>query len=54
METYGEVTTESYGDVVTGRGAFGVAGVLAWAAVGIPIAWGVYRTLSKAVVLFSS
>ena len=34
-------------------GGFGVVGVLAWAAVGLPILWGVWRTLSKAVVLLS-
>ena len=40
-------------DQGVGRGRFGVAGVLAWAAVGLPILWGIWRTLSKAVVLLS-
>jgi len=35
------------------RGAVGAAGVLAWLAVGIPILWGVWITLSKAKILFS-
>jgi MFS family permease len=34
------------------RGAFGVAGVLAWAAVGIPFAIGLYIALQKAAALF--
>ena len=36
------------------HGASGVTGYvwLAWLAVGIPLAWGVWTTLSKAVVLF--
>ena len=35
------------------RGALGLRALAAWAAVGLPILWGVYITLSKAVVLFS-
>lgn len=35
-----------------GRGGFTPAALLAWAVVGIPIAWGVWLTLSKSVVLF--
>jgi MFS family permease len=34
-------------------GGFGLASVLAWAAVGIPILWGVWITLDKVAVLFS-
>ena len=34
--------------------AFGWQAAAAWIAVGIPIAWGVYVTLQKAVVLFGS
>jgi MFS family permease len=37
----------------TEHGTLGIAGVLAWAAVGLPILWGVWRTLSKAWVLLS-
>jgi hypothetical protein len=33
-------------------GSFSVIAVLAWAGVGIPIAWGVWITLSKSLVLF--
>jgi MFS family permease len=35
-----------------GGGAFNMKAVLAWAAVGIPLLWGVSVTLQKAVVLF--
>ena len=35
-----------------GRGGFSVPALLAWAAVGLPLAWGVWITLSKAIVLF--
>ena len=35
-----------------GRGGFDATAVLAWAVVGIPIAWGVWITLAKALVLF--
>ena len=34
------------------RGNFGLAGVLAWAAIGIPFAIGVYIAIQKAAVLF--
>ncbi|MHB0922101.1 MAG: MFS transporter small subunit, partial [Thiomonas delicata] len=34
------------------RGAFGIVGVLAWAAVGIPFLIGVFIALQKAAVLF--
>ena len=39
----------SYG---IGRGGFSAPALLAWAAVGLPLAWGIWITLSKAVVLF--
>ena len=45
--------TVAVGDQGIGRGAFGFIALLAWAAVGLPILWGVWKTLSKAVVLFS-
>ena len=35
-----------------GTGGAGVAVILAWLAVGLPLAWGVWQTLQKAVVLF--
>jgi hypothetical protein len=33
-------------------GGFDFRALLAWAAVGIPLAWGVWITLQKALVLF--
>ncbi len=39
----------SYG---IGRGGLTLPAVVAWACVGLPLAWGVYITLSKALVLF--
>ena len=39
----------SYG---IGRGGFTLPMAVAWACVGLPLAWGVYITLSKALVLF--
>lgn len=35
-----------------GRGGLDAKAVLAWSAVGIPIVWGVWKTLEKAVILF--
>jgi MFS family permease len=35
-----------------GRGGFSGGAVLAWACVGLPLAWGVWITLGKALVLF--
>ena len=35
-----------------GRGGLTVASILPWAAVGLPLAWGVWVTLQKAVILF--
>lgn len=41
------------GDAVTAaRGAFGITGVLAWAAVGVPFLIGLYIALAKAAALF--
>jgi hypothetical protein len=40
---------ESHG---IGRGGLSVGALLAWACVGIPIAWGVYVTLGQALILF--
>jgi MFS family permease len=41
------------GDQSIGRGGVSGVALLAWAAVGLPILWGVWITLSKALVLFS-
>jgi hypothetical protein len=35
-----------------GSGGFDITALLAWAAVGIPLAWGIWITLQKALVLF--
>ena len=35
-----------------GSGGFDVRALVAWAAVGIPLAWGIWITLQKALVLF--
>ena len=35
-----------------GSGGFDIKALLAWAAVGIPLAWGIWITLQKALVLF--
>ena len=45
----GAIAAESYG---IDRGGFDVTTLVAWGAVGIPIAWGVWRTLGTASVLF--
>jgi len=34
------------------KGGFDLKALLAWAAVGIPLAWGIWITLEKALVLF--
>ena len=36
-----------------GPGGFSPAALVAWAAVGIPLLWGIWITLSKALVIFS-
>ena len=41
--------TASYG---IGRGGFSITALLAWSAVGIPLIWGIWVTLTKALVLF--
>ena len=43
---------DAAGAVSAARGPFGLAGVLAWAAVGIPFAIGLYIALQKAAALF--
>lgn len=45
--------TGSGGDAATAaRGAFGITGILAWAAVGVPFLIGLYIALAKAAALF--
>ncbi|KQT53107.1 MFS transporter [Aureimonas sp. Leaf454] len=45
-------TPVSGGSYGIGKGGFTPAAALAWTAIGLPIAWGVWTTLSKALVLF--
>ena len=45
----GKVQTGSFG---IGKGGLSPLSLLAWLAVGIPIAWGVWITINKALVLF--
>lgn len=40
------------GDYGIGRGGVSGTAILAWAAVGLPLLWGVYKTLEKASALF--
>ncbi|HEX4199732.1 MAG TPA: hypothetical protein VHZ26_20015 [Caulobacteraceae bacterium] len=42
----------SAGAETAARGAFGVAGVIGWLAVGVPFAIGLYIALQKAAALF--
>ncbi len=47
-----QAATVGGGSYGIGRGGFTVPAAVAWACVGLPLAWGVYITLSKALVLF--
>jgi hypothetical protein len=40
------------GDFGIGRGGLTPIAFLAWVAVGVPIAWGIWTTLTKALILF--
>ena len=44
--------TAHYGSYGIGKGGFNGPALLAWAVVGLPIAWGVWITLSKSLALF--
>ncbi len=44
--------TAHYGSYGIGKGGFDGTALLAWAVVGLPIAWGVWITLSKSLALF--
>ena len=44
--------TIQYGSHGIGKGGFNGAALAAWAVVGLPIAWGVWITLSKSLALF--
>lgn len=44
--------TVHYGSYGIGKGGFNGPALLAWAVVGIPLAWGVWITLSKSLALF--
>ena len=49
----GGAATAPGGSFGIGKGGLSPAAVLAWVCVGIPIAWGGWLTLSKALILFS-
>ena len=51
LDRKGAATVPS-GSFGIGRGGFDATAVAAWAVVGIPIAWGVWITLAKALILF--
>lgn len=53
LDTKGVATSVRSGAQGIGRGGLTPLAASAWAAVGIPIAWGVWTTLSKALILFS-
>jgi len=41
-----------YRGLCIGGGAFDWKAALAWLAVGLPLAWGVFQTLTKALIIF--
>ena len=47
-----QAATVASGSFGIGRGGLTLASALAWACVGIPLLWGIYITLTKALVLF--
>lgn len=51
-KTRAAAATETTGSFGIGPGGFDAKAALAWAVVGIPILWGIWITLSKALVLF--
>ncbi len=51
-DTMEPVTAVAGGSYGIGRGGVTVPSLAAWACVGLPLAWGVYITLSKALILF--
>jgi len=51
-EKSGSTAQHQAGSFGIGRGGLNTAAAFAWTAVGIPILWGVWITLSKALVLF--
>lgn len=52
VEAHGHKVTAASGPQGIGAGGFSPAIILPWLVVGLPILWGVYVTLGKAVVLF--
>ncbi len=46
-------TAAGGGSFGIGRGGLSAPALLAWAAVGVPLAWGIWITLTKALVLFT-
>jgi MFS family permease len=47
-----DIEVSSTGVVGTASSGYGLILVLSWAAVGIPLAWGIWVTVQKAVILF--
>jgi hypothetical protein len=52
LQARSQVATGIAGSMGIGQWRLDAASASAWLAVGIPIAWGVWITLSKALVLF--
>jgi hypothetical protein len=52
LQAKSQQSTEAAGSMGIGQWQLNATSVLAWLAVGIPITWGVWITLSNALVLF--
>jgi len=52
LQASARASTSEGGSFGIGAGRFDAAAVVAWAVVALPIAWGVWMTLTKAIVLF--
>lgn len=51
LDTKGTTTARVSGSAGIGGGGLSVTVIAAWAVVGIPILWGIFKTLSKAAIL---
>ena len=52
LDRKGTATVVPSGSFGIGRGGFDATAIVAWTVVGIPIAWGVWITFAKALILF--
>jgi hypothetical protein len=52
LQASGQAAIVETGSFNIGRGQFDLAAALAWAAVGVPIAWGVWTTAQNVAKLF--